>query len=162
MKNSVKHKPLPSFTRLKVLTLAVSKPMGLLSSAGRLNAKIKPASQGCAFTTRIHSPPCRCGLRFRSSRQRPRGLSAREPGSRQPSIAGARSASRLGFSQVALCEKASIHTKGPFAKVFTHLEKESDSQTHLEGTSRDRSRRRGRKKLFKFQAISISPEIKRK
>jgi hypothetical protein len=56
--NSVKHKPLPSFTRLKVLTLAVSKPMGLLSSAGRLNAKIKPASQGCAFTTRIHSPPC--------------------------------------------------------------------------------------------------------
>lgn len=37
----------------------------------------------------------------------------------------------------ALCEKASIHTKGPFAKVFTHLEKESDSQTHLEGTSRE-------------------------
>ena len=34
-------------------------------------------------------------------------------------------------------EKASIHTKGPFAKVFTHLEKESDSQTHLEGTSRE-------------------------
>ncbi len=69
--------------------------MGLLSSAGRLNAKIKPASQGCAFTTRIHSHE-------------------------KPTL-----------------EKASIHTKGPFAKVFTHLEKESDSQTHLEGTSRE-------------------------
>jgi len=42
----------------------------------------------------------------------------------------------------ALCEKTSIHTKGPFAKwlrpplVAPGLEKESDSQTHLEGTSR--------------------------
>ena len=133
-------------------------PLATMPAGGRSNfeslkaaTEIRDARPGLKTAVRsrarfTHSNACGAGLPER-------------PGSAEPSTAGAkdlraRSASRLGFSQVAspaklhrqpsciasqvaLCEKASIHTKGPFAKVFTHLEKESDSQTHLEGTSRE-------------------------
>ena len=39
--------------------------------------------------------------------------------------------------QFSVAARLQVRTKGRIAKVFTHLEQESDSQTHLEGTNRE-------------------------